>query len=99
MSRTPNIHISRVRVSPSSQGVVGGFYPKIFAKNLPILWKNPDLCFGFGCGAGGTSATSTGPVFTDGPNPGTGAVASVAALSGVAIPDGVPVGTVCCGAV
>jgi hypothetical protein len=73
-------------------------YPKIFAKNLPILWKNPDLCCGFGCGAGGASATATGPVSTDGPNPGTGAVATVAALSGVAIPVGVPVGTVCFGA-
>ena len=46
-----------------------------------------------------SSATATGPVFTDGPNPGAGAVATVAALSGVAIPEGVPVGTVCFGAV
>jgi len=39
-----------------------------------------------------------GPLDTVGPNPGAGAVATVAALSGVAMPDGVPVGTVCFGA-
>lgn len=74
-------------------------YPKIFAKNLPSLWKKPDFCCGFGWGAGGASAIATGPVFTDGPNPGAGVLAVVAALSGVAIPEGVPVGTVCVGAV
>ena len=74
-------------------------YPKIFLKNLPILWKKPDFCCGFDSGTGGTSATATGPVFTDGPKPGAGVLATVAALSGVAIPEGVPVGTVCLGAV
>jgi hypothetical protein len=74
-------------------------YPNIFLNNLPILWKKPGLGSDFGRGTGGASATATGPVFTEGPNPGAGALATVAALSGVAIPDGVPVGTVCCGAV
>lgn len=79
----------------SSECVVGPSYPKIFAKKWPILWNKPDLCFAFG-GAG--CAAMTGPPDIVGSNPGAGVVATVAALSGVAIPEGVPVGTVCFGA-
>lgn len=70
------------------------------AKKWPILWKRPGCDFDLGAGSlAGACAVATGPEFTVGPKPGAGSVATVAALSGVAMPDAVPVGTVCFGAV
>lgn len=99
LASNPFLHIVHIVVTKADDATLPSKdtlpYPKIRTKKCPMVPKNPRLC-GL---AAGVSATAPGPVLTVGPNPGAGSEATVAALSGVAMPSGVPTGTARFGAI